>query len=363
MIKITDRQLFILLVISIPSLLLLFSCGTGPEDEGLNPNIVLIKDCCVIGEPVTGNIIYGHFKNSNQIIYIGELFGVLDIGPSFTVENDSIFPPVNQVQGVKATYMSDITSSNSFLVTLSSFSDVSTGRLYEYNIELNQFSLLKDSLFNISTAVYWPGKDTRLVYYSYGNEDGLEAGYYLHDKIADTDSLLLAHRSEIGPSEMLNGFDLSPDGTKLLYPNIRASFSNPDAPQTPQIIEYNLNTQQADTFATKFDLSFVRIGLWLRYSPSGDRILYCNFPLGSFERVTNDDSEVGIIELPSRTRRVLDVNTNPEGERRSVQLAPTWSPEGEYIIYSSGALFLSSGNKGDYSLYLLKNVDDPLNYK
>ncbi|MEP0971274.1 MAG: hypothetical protein ABJH91_05230, partial [Balneola sp.] len=220
--------------------------------------------------------------------------------------------------------------------------------------------LLRDSTYNISTAVYFHEDDSKLVYYSYGNENGLEAGYYLHDKTTtNSDNLLLAHRAEIGPSETLNGFDLSPDNTKLLYPNIRASFT--DGPQTPQIIEYDLQTQQADTFKVPFDLSFIRIGLWLRYSPDGSRILYCQFPLNPFG-TANDDSEIGIIELPSRTKRILDVNTNPSGTQRSVQVAPTWSPDGQHIIYGSGEL-VPRGSAAFYSLYLLKNIDDPQNYQ
>lgn len=217
---------------------------------------------------------------------------------------------------------------------------------------------LRDSTYNISSAVYWHGDDNRIIYYSYGNEQGLEAGYYLLDKTTGEDSLLYAHRSPLGAGEMLNGFDLSPDNRKLLIPDIRASW---EEPRTPQIIEYDLHTRQVDTLHIAFDLSFVRIGLWLRYSPDGSKILYCNFPFGSFTPLTNDDSEVGIIEGATRQKRVLDVNTH--AGYRSVQLAPTWSPDGRHIIYGSAPLVMPSGFKGTYSLYVLKNIEDPQNYR
>lgn len=360
------KQITKVLLLTTISMALLYACGTGPDNvrEAVNPNIVLIKDCCEIGELLSGDIQYG-YNRGDTIFYIGGLFGYVKVDHSFNIQKDSVFSPsdyINQLSGQRITYMSGITPSDVFLSVVSSFSDVSIGRLYEYNLISNQFSLLKDSTYNISSANYWHGDSSKLVYYSYGNDLGLEAGYYLADISADSDSLLLAHRSPIGPEEVINGFDLSPDNSKLLYPNVRASFTNPERPQTPQIVEYNLQTQQADTFDVSFDMSFVRVGLWLRYSPSGDRILYANFPLNSFTSTTNDDSEVGIIELPALTKRILDINTNPEGEQRSVQLAPTWSPDGNHIIYGSAPVFFPSGSKGAYSLYLLKNVDDPRNF-
>lgn len=351
------------LVILIISTFAYTSCGTEPDnDHTINPNIQLLKNCCRIGEKLSGNIIFGHFYNDSSLFYLGDFFGYLVLDKKTQILEDSIFVKTYDVTGERATYMSRVGTFSNFLVTLSNFGDVSSGRLYEYDFDFDRFILIKDSATNVSSAVYLRDDDLKLFYYSYGNDQELQAGYYLYNKETDTDSLVLAHRSEIGPKEMLNGFDLSPDGSKLLYPNIRASFTNPDAPQTPQIIEYNLHTQLADTFATEFDLSFVRVGLWLRYSPSGNQILYANFPFGSLGVTTNDDSEVGIIELPSRKKRILNLNTNPDGEQRSVQIAPTWSPDGKNIIYGSGSLFYPSGAKGTYSLYLLKNIDDPRNY-
>jgi hypothetical protein len=354
-----------MIITSVLMLTLLISCGTEPEDNGeneINPNIVKMKDCCSQPRVFFGDVSFGNQKN-DKIYYIGGGFGHLQLDEFYVVKNDSVFPPetyVNQLQGVQITYMSEIAYRNNFLTVVSNFGGVSIGRLYKYDLVSNNFSLLRDSTYNISSAVYWHGDDSKLVYYSYGNDDGLEAGYYLHNRVADTDSLLLAHRSPMGPSEMLNGFDLSPDNRKLLIPDVRAT---PSEVLSPQIVEYDLHTQQADTFDVAFDLSFVRIGLWLRYSPDGTQILYSNFPFGSYTETTNDDSEVGIIEVDTRQKRVLDVNTNARGSRRSVQLAPTWSPDGQHIIYGSGPLVMPDGIKGTYSLYLLKNVDDPRNFK
>jgi len=346
---------------------LLLSCGTEPDDNGdneINPNIVKIIDCCIREDEkfVSGDFFMGQISSDELIA----------TGPISTFKIDSNFQIVSQEEIWRdiienfddpfgtGFYFTVNNSQDKILFVKSLFSNASVGSVFEYDPSSKILSQLRDSTYNISTAVYWNGDDSRLIYYSYGNDDGLEAGYYLHNKATDTDSLLIAHRSPMGPSEMLNGFDLSPDNRKLLIPDVRAT---PSEVLSPQIVEYDLHTQQADTFDVAFDLSFVRIGLWLRYSPDGTRILYSNFPFGSFTETTNDDSELGIIELATREKRVLDVNTNPAGSRRSVQLAPTWSPDGQHILYGSAPLVMPSGIKGTYSLYLLKNVDDPRNFK
>lgn len=210
----------------------------------------------------------------DTIYYFGAVLGYAIIDTQFNVKEDSTFRPssyIYQLSGQKITYMSEITSSGNFLIVVSSFGDVSMGRLYEYQTNKNDFSLLKDSAYNISSAVYWHGNDNKLVYYSYGNDRGLRAGYYLYNKTTDSDSLLLAYESPAGPLEVINGFDLSPDNQILLIPAVRASRT---VFKAPKIVAYNLQTHKADTLNVDFD----RMGLWLRYSPDGDRILYRNFP-------------------------------------------------------------------------------------
>lgn len=342
----------------------LLSCGTGPDDNGkneINPNIVKIKDCCD-DRTIPGNYFLGNLYD-NHAITTGPILK-LELNSDFEIVRieDVWREIIEQFEDPFGTgfYITINIQNEELIFVKSNYGDASSGSLFSYNLNTKEIKELRDSSFNISSAVYWHGDDSKLVYYSYGNDDGLEAGYYLHNKAADTDSLLLAHRSPMGPSEMLNGFDLSPDNRKLLIPDVRAT---PSEVLSPQIVEYDLQTQLADTFDVAFDMSFVRIGLWLRYSPDGTRILYSNFPFGSFTETTNDDSEVGIIEVATGEKRILDVNTNPAGSQRSVQLAPTWSPDGQHILYGSAPLVMPSGIKGTYSLYLLKNVDDPRNFK
>lgn len=348
---------FLFILITNLTILLLASCGTdsggGDDKVQINPNIVEVKNCCIEGE-TQGNLAWAFWRN--DFIISGNAFRRFKINESIEVIDEEIFRLNDRQLGGVLTGVNNSSTKIAYIESL--ISGASAGALIELDLTNLTKSYIRDSTYNISSAVYWHGDDTKLVFYSYGNDQGLQAGYYLHDKIAGADSLLLAHRSPIGPGEMLNGFDLSPDNKKLLIPDVRTT---PTSYQPPQIVEYDLATQQADTLEVEFDVFFVKIGLWLRYSPSGDRILYSQFPQGSFGVITNDWSEMGIIELPSLNKRILDANTYEGGH--SVQIAPTWSPYGQHIVYGSGPVFFPEGGKGKFSLYVLKNVDDPQNYQ
>ncbi len=338
-----------------------FSCSKGPtntKQDQINKNIILIKNCCKVGE------LHGDFHmgivSDNRIYFVGAGIGYFDITKGFQVVSDSVFMPENidSLHGhYKLTYISSLDTDQNFLLVLSLYGDISNGALYEYNTASNRIVLLRDTTYNISSAIYWHGDDNKLVYYSYGKDKGLQAGYYLYNKTTNKDSLLLVYESPAGSSEMLNGFDLSPDNTRLLIPLVQAT---PLTIHPPLVGIYDLQTQMMDTLNVHFDQSFDREGLWLRYSSDGSKILYCNFPHGAYSYTTNDDSQVGIIEMPSQTKRVLNVNTYTGG--RSVQLAPTWGSNDQNIVYGSAPLAMPSGAKGTYSLYVLKNVNDPDNY-
>ncbi len=338
-------------------LILISSCGTEPETGNpINPNIVKIKDCCVINSFDGGDFVWSIWIENDHVITGNELRR-LTLDDEFNIKSEEIILENGNLVGISTP---SINSTRTKIIYVKSmFANISLGNITEYNLIEDTFIEIKDSTWRIGSAVYWHGDDSKLVYYSYGNEDGLEAGYYLYDKIADSDSLLLAHRSPAGPSEVLNGFDLSPDNAKLLYPDVTAT---PNTSALPQIIEYDLTTQQADTLDIQFQPSN-RIGLWMRYSPDGSEILYVNFPFGALQDVSGGTSEVGLIDIATKTKRILDVDTNDRGDTGSVQLTANWSPDGEHIIYGSGRFILPAGVVGTYSLYILKNVHNSENFK
>lgn len=358
-----NTQRYFFLVFS--SLLLVISCGTEPDngEYEINPNIIKLIDCCDRNDEkyVSGDFYLG-VKSAEDLIITGPISKFsFDDDYNLVAKQELWRNLIEKFDDPFGTgfYFTISDSNQSLLFVKSEFGDVSIGSLYEYDLATEELFQIQDSSL-VSSTVYWHGDDSKLVYYSYGNNEGLDAGYYLHYKTTGTDSLLVPHLSPFGPSEMLNGFDLSPDNSTLLIPYVRASQAEF---LPPQVIEYDLTTGQSDTLDVEFDLSFNRVGLWLRYSPDGTQILYSNFPTGSFTETTNDDSEMGIIDRQTGERRVLDANTNPTGSQQSVQLAPTWSPDGNHIIYGSAPVFFPSGAKGSYSLYVLRNVDDPVNYK
>jgi hypothetical protein len=292
-------------------------------------------------------------------LYTANRLYKLTLANEFSVERDSLFESLLDTTiewGFNYKFIEADENGTKLLLVRSLYSDVSAGSLYELNLETQEYTLLIESIYNVSSAVYWHGDDSKIVYYQYGNPVGQDPGYYLYDKNTKQSVLLLEHIAPCGPSEMLNGFDLHPDNTILLIPAVRAPrLSN----KSPKIILYNISEKIIDTLSVDFDLSHRRIGLWLRYNSDASKILYCNFPRGSFTETTNDDSEVGIIELLSLDKKILDVNTNfnnDMGTYKSVQIAPNWSPDEKSIVYGSGHLSIE-GARGTIKLYILRNVN------
>jgi hypothetical protein len=215
---------------------------------------------------------------------------------------------------------------------------------------------LRDSTRTVSSATYLTrgplGGSTHVLYYSYGDlaRYGGPAlgtgtpGYYLLDPDTGTDSLVVAHETALGPREVVNGFDVSPDGERLLYP---LHFEG----RTPRLVERDLVTGAADTL----DLGFAHQLLWVRYHPTRvATVLYGNYPEGAGGASVADFSEIGVLDLGTGARRALDTNT--EDGRRSLDVFPTWSPDGRHVVYGSGPIDEERGARGHSSLYALTNV-------
>jgi len=281
-------------------IIILLSCfceknPVKPNNGTVNKNIVKLKD--------SHDKFYGFVAVwRNDLIFATPPVQKLQINSQFSVIEDSLF-----IIGDFWLFIEANESGSKLLLIKSNYYSVSAGALYEFDIGTGQTKLLRDRILNVSSALYWHGDDTRIVYYRYGNPIGTEAGYYLFNSVTQTDSLILEyispleHISPFEPYEPVNGFDLSPDNSKLLIPAVQAIGS-------PKIVEYDLQTRVRDTLDVSFDISFTRICLWLRYNNDGSQILYSNFPRGSYIHPTNDGSEVGIIDRTTLKKRVLDVN-------------------------------------------------------
>lgn len=237
-------------------------------------------------------------------------------------------------------------SGTKLLLVTSMYDNVSVGRLLEMDIATGQFKVWRDSTYNVSSARYLPG-DSGLVYYSYGYPNvGSSPGYYRLDFNTGADSLILRYESDLGPDEVINGFDISADGRKLLFPLNHAN-------TPPQAVELDIASKVSDTLNAKFDRQL----LWLRYNPQLSQILFCNYPLGSGGSTVDEDSQIGVMDIPSMSKRVLDVNPYPGW--LAVSLFPNWSADGKNIVYGSakGPATEPPGAVSLSSLYILKHVN------
>lgn len=318
----------------------ILGCDSNPVDGGtdINPNIVKLNI------PSTNNFI--------AVLHQNDIYSVTP-PYHFKVNDNYEVIELNELQVPWGnwTYIEINESGTKLLLIKSLYYDVSGGSLYEFDILSEQLTLLKDSSHNVSSAVYFHENDNKIIYYKYGDPVGTEPGYYLYDKFLDQDTLLFSYISPGGPTELVNGFDLHPNNDRILIPICRSTLL--DA-RTPMLGEFSFGSNRIDTLSIEFDLSFVRIGVWGRYNQDGTQILYCVYPKGAYTETTNDNSEVGIIDYLSLEKKILDVNTNPNG--KSVQLAPNWSNDFQSIIYGSGRLTLE-GAAGRRGLYILKQLN------
>lgn len=320
----------------------LFSCDdtTVKSNCDINPNIVKLDI------PSTNNFV--------AVWHGNDIYSVTP--PYYFKINDSY--EVTEVRELPIpfgnwTYIEINEAGTKLLLVKSTYRDISSGFLYEFDIQSEQLILLKDSTHNVSTAVYWHGDDNRIIYYKYGDPVGTEPGYYIYNKLTNEDTLLLSYISPGGPAELINGFDLHPNNDRLLIPLCQSTLL--DA-KPPKLGIYTFGSNKIDTLSLEFDFSFIRIGIWVRYNNDGSKILYCVYPKGAYTETTNDNSEVGIIEYPSLKKNILNVNTNTRAFCESVQLAPNWNQDFQSIIYGSGMLFLE-GAIGRRELFILKQFN------
>ncbi len=320
-------------------LLLTISCkDTIVDPPVINPNIVLIEPKC------PPDWICGNFRMSvwyDDYIFISYPNYRLEINDQFGLIKDSLI----FIYEEEYTYISKNKYGTKLLGGKSKYSDVSMGSLSEINLQNFSYRLLRDSSHNISSAVYL-NDDTKCIYHSYGNPlINKQPGFYFFDLLSYSDSLLFTYTSELGPYEILNGFDVSPDNQYLLFP---VHYWNNE----PKIVKYDLQTKKLDTLNLKFDRQL----LWLRFNSTGSQFVYSNYPVGAWGATVETDSEIGVVDLNSLTKRALDVIPKPGWK---INTFPSWSPDNKHIVYSSakGPAYEPPGAKGLYQLYILKNVN------
>jgi dipeptidyl aminopeptidase/acylaminoacyl peptidase len=240
-------------------------------------------------------------------------------------------------------------SKNKILYVVSKYNTESSGRLFE--MDLSNYGLRKviDSTENISSAVYLGGSDSVIVYYSLGNPIGTNAGYYKYNTYTQEKELLLSHYSNLGEDEIVNGFDISPDGKTMLVPIVKNY-------TPPMIARYDIESRKMiDTF-----YSFTNRNkdlLWMRYNNDGSKILYSNYGQRAFSVGPSWESDVGILRM--KDKKVTEVIVKPTDTKWKDWTAPcpNWSPDCKHIVYGMTTV-AETGAVGRYSLYIKTNVDE-----
>ena len=219
------------------------------------------------------------------------------------------------------------------------------GALREYDILTGKITEFLNSTENISSALYYRGDDS-IIYYTYGKPLYNNPGYYLYERKTGKSSLILSYLAPISDpeEEVVNGFDIHPTENTLLIPIPAVGMD-----LLPHAIEYNMDSKKVNTLDIKFDSPFYHHCLWLRYNKTGNKILYCCYPARAMS-----DTEIGIIDLATMSKRILDVNTNALGH--SVNMFPNWSPNEKHIVYGSAGIYGQVGGPGTYHLYILKDI-------
>ncbi len=330
------------------ALTIFVSCRDGgiPRNP-INPNVKLLKS--YFSDNPRGNFRIGVWSNND--VYCLAPLRKLTVGSEFKVIKDELIRDfrysLEPIPGYGYRYVHFLAinkKGTKILMVMSLYGDISLGDLVEMDLQSHSIRVLRDSTYNVSSALYWQG-DSTCIYYSFGNfTRGTSPGYYAYNLRSGEDNNIILFNSPGETNEVIEGFDISPDGTKLLFPLNYARY--------PTLDEFNL----VDHSIRILDLKFDHIFLWARYSPDGKRILYSNYSAGVGGSSTASGTEVGIVDMETMTKSVLDVNTNEYGS--SVNVFPSWSPDGRAIIFGSaqGPEPTPSGAISPYSLYVLRNV-------
>lgn len=225
------------------------------------------------------------------------------------------------------------------------------GALLEYDLQNKTFTLLRDESHNINSAAYYHNGN-KIIYYSFGNNEGKVEGFYLLDNDSNDDMLIFNYMPDIDfhyLGRAIYNFDIHPFDNKIIFPVVNIN-------ESPLLCEYNLDDKTFDTLTVKFDEPEVRNHLWIRYNENGDKLLYCNYEQFALCGVGAVSSEIGIINLAAQSKIILDVHARPEKSSRYQSLFPDWSPDYNHIVFVNGSVSRSD-NVGDYYVFVLKNVN------
>jgi len=204
------------------------------------------------------------------------------------------------------------------------------GRLCEIDLETRKVDTL--TVDSMVSTVRYIGTTNEMIYYSFGSYDyadnpkPADAGYYRLDRATGQSTFLLHHPPMDSPEgELLNGFDVSSDGKKLLVPTASSDR------QVLTLAEFDIESGRLDTLKVELYPKKWYNTLWTQYSNDDSRILYSLTWMGRVPSFLGSESSVGVIDRNSLTTEQVFVS--PTNARPFSAPYPRWSPDEDYICY------------------------------
>ncbi|MDI6804944.1 MAG: hypothetical protein QME58_14080 [Bacteroidota bacterium] len=288
-------------------LLIITSCNKGvnnTEDEEWkrNSNLIPLTYPRTVGYGINYNCPV--FKPTNDFLYVisnyisGDSIGSLSNG--VLLSSVSVFNPQSLIKGDIG--FITLSTNGSELVFIDSLKNNISGNLYIFNIQTQIKEPIETGLKAVYSAKFMSG-DTTLIIYGEGMTSNLPRGYYFFSRYNNKLKLLFAE-----PFGYF-GFDISPDGKNLIY---------------PQPIKYSIRNLETNTVKTGEVYAE-----WLAYSPDGEKIVYSDNSLNRYL-----PSNVGIIDVETGKVTKLDVNLISPKEGGTYASYFSWSSDRKYLAFS-----------------------------
>ncbi len=321
------------LIVLISGLISQIGCDSGVTPPADNP--VIDSNYLAVPEIGSGNYAFTSWFNK-KIYYAGPLSS-FELTDSFSIVNNK--RRIANLGGIS--FLSTVIHDHKLLLISSQYGDISMGDLYELDTATNQTQLVIDSL-NISSA--FPYDNDSIVFYSYGKPLGSAYGYYVMSRTSKDRRLLFSYVSELGPDEVVNGFDLDADKKILYFPLIKRN-----AP--PKIGRYFINLGTTDTLPVTFPSTDVKYCLWLRLNSQKSQLLYSRYPKKiSLEIPPTESTETGIIDLTSFDLKLIPLA--PKNEK-GVGVFPQWSDDDKSLSFGYAKVD-NTGHVYPFSVFILK---------
>jgi len=248
---------------------------------------------------------------------------------------------------VKETYLGSFPTSmalspdrTKLLTVLSKYYNSSRGALWEIDVNTGSHRIILDSTANVVSARYLPD-GVGIIYYT-RSDAGLNDGYYYHNLVTSADSLVLS-RTHLPTYSFALGFDIRPDGRKLIF-SAEAASQYPPPPS--KIVEYDLLTHTMDTLSFSIGRG---VQVWLRYNHSGTKMLYCSQYPG--DGTYPPESKIGILELATHAETPLNVRTDSSPVTWVLAYNPEWNWDDSKILFIGG--YGSGEGNGYLTLWVL----------